>query len=640
MSLAQLPFNLIDGTLVHHGGATYSLSVSQTAVCLTFGPSRTAGVQWEEGTPRTLCLSDKTRTVCCDGNLWLLPERRTTSHATLIRGTGGKTAQRMDAGVAVTLAPGTYTLLLHDGWPACDILGNRLRLQFEGGDVLEAACARFYWDTLLPSVIERTDAQAYPLPEGYVVSTLAAGEYAGTYPDVDHEFQTKGRHALRGPAEMAVVERMMALQFLLMREDPTGLCRNPCAIQPNGDREYHVRRDSLDRSTNAEMFLVTGNVEILETAWRHVALTGDMDWLAAHIDDLEGAASLLAHLTDRNGKLWSDVYYEDQVIKDGMECMSAALAARNLSLLADLEALLAQPREDGSESGPSCHTPEWQAERRAAEARFRHLSARIAGALVKPVPEGFWDPANHRFVDWIDRNGKPHDHLHLLANCLPVLFGHASEAQAGAVRALIEANLEEYQRFPTFLSPRIADYTPDEIGCAGPYDLCAAGRYWCWDAAYWSHLGRGDRIGRQLFQVADQAKADGYRMGERYDMNHVYYQDDRNWHGAAWYYEYPCVFLWVLLHEWLGLRPALDVDLALRPLLDRRGTVTADAYGISYECRADAFSVTNTAGHSQTLRLDLSHAYPDRHRSVQEQPFSADTAYTLGPGETLSVLIH
>ena len=620
MSLADLPFSLIDGTLLHRGGAEYTLSVSQTAVCLTFGPSRTAGVQWTQGTPYTLCLSDKTHTLRCDGNLWLLPQRRTTAHSMLIRGTGTKTAQTVDAGVAVTLSPGTYILVLHDGWPACDILENRLRLQFEGGDLLEATFARFYWDTLLPSVIERTDAQGYPLSEGYVVSTLAPGEYAGTYPDVDHEFQTKGRQALRGAADMAVVERMMALQFRLMREDPTGLWRNPCAIQPNGVREYHVRRDSLDRSANAEMFLVTGNVEILETAWRHVALTGDLAWLAAHIDELEGAASLLEHLTDRNGKLWSDVYYEDQVIKDGMECMSAAMAARNLALLADLEALLA--------------------DRHAAESRFRRLSARIAEALVKPVPDGFWDPDNRRFVDWIDRNGKPHDHLHLLANGLPVLFGYATAEQAEAVRALIDANLEEYQRFPTFLSPCIADYTPEEIGSGGPYDLCAAGRYWCWDAAYWAHLGGGDRIGRQLFQVAEQAQIDGYRMGERYDMNHVYYQDDKNWHGAAWYYEYPCVFIWVLLHDWLGLHAALDADLLLCPVLDQYGTVTAEAYGIAYECREDAFTVTNTAARSQTLRLDLARRYPDRHRSVQDLPLSAGTVYTLGPGETLSVRIH
>ncbi len=197
MSLTSLPFSLTGGTLTGRGDAEYALSVSQTAVCLTFGPSRTAGVRWAERTPRTLCLSDRTRTLFCDSNLWLLPEEPTTRHTVLIRGTGTKTAQAIESGVAVTLAPGTYTLELHDGWPACDVLGNRVRLAFEGGDALEKAYGRFYWDTLVPSVIEWTDAQDYPLSEGYVVSTLAPGEYAGTYPDVDHEFQTKGRHALR-----------------------------------------------------------------------------------------------------------------------------------------------------------------------------------------------------------------------------------------------------------------------------------------------------------------------------------------------------------------------------------------------------------------------------------------------------------
>ena len=63
-------------------------------------------------------------------------------------------------------------------------------------------------------------------------------------------------------------------------------------------------------------------------------------------------------------------------------------------------------------------------------------------------------------------------------------------------------------------------------------------------------------------------------MGERYDMNHVYYVDDKYWHGAEHYYEYPCVFSWVLFHEYLGVRPALDADLLIAPRFADHGEVT------------------------------------------------------------------
>jgi len=71
---------------------------------------------------------------------------------------------------------------------------------------------------------------------------------------------------------------MLELQFQLMREDPEGLWRDPCALQPTGAREYHVRRSSMDGRTNAEMFLVTGNIEVLESTWLYIAQTKDFGW--------------------------------------------------------------------------------------------------------------------------------------------------------------------------------------------------------------------------------------------------------------------------------------------------------------------------------------------------------------------------
>lgn len=619
MQLQDLPFRIKDGKLQKESGNQFLLSVSEQTSPLTFELSRVAGVVQIEKSIYHLCLSQKTSKISCNGNLWILPERNPLGLTVLIRGEGNKSAELLESGIEIKLEPGDYTLNLYTGWPACDVFGKRLSLQIEEGKKLEDTFARFYWDTLLPSVIERTDALDFAVSEGYVLSTLETGTYAGTYPDVDHEFQCKGRIALRGDCELSVVERMMNLQFKMMREDPIGLWRNPCAVQPRGEREYHVRRDSLDRSANAEMFLVTGNVEILETAWLYYATTKNSSWLQAHIEDLEGAASLLEHLTDRNGKLWSDVFYEDQVIKDGMECMSAALAAHGLGLLAELEHHLG---------------------RREEEVRLKGLADRISATMVKPVPHGFWNAKDDRFADWIDRSGQVHDHIHLLANCLPVLFGYTNDQQTKAVKNIIDKNFEEFQRFPTFLSPCIAEYTPDEIGSGGPYDLCAAGRYWCWDAAYWASLGRGDVLYNQLLQVAAQAELDEFHMGERYDMNHVYYQDDKNWHGAAYYYEYPCVYTWVLMQEFLGLRPGLDVDLDIRPTLNQYGKITAENYGVEYKYKADAFSIKNIGTHSQKMRFNLEALYRDKELYTENGPLSKEKVYILGAGESLSIHIE
>ncbi len=82
----------------------------------------------------------------------------------------------------------------------------------------------------------------------------------------------------------------------------------------------------------------------------------------------------------------------------------------------------------------------------------------------------------------------------------------------------------------------IANYTEGEIGDGGPYDLCAAGRYWYWDAAFWRWRNNGNMLLSQLKRVAAEGLADGYIMGERYDMDHVYYVDGVDWHGAAHYY--------------------------------------------------------------------------------------------------------
>ena len=95
-------------------------------------------------------------------------------------------------------------------------------------------------------------------------------------------------------------------------------------------------------------------------------------------------------------------------------------------------------------------------------------------------------------------------------------------------------------------------------------------------------------------------------MGERYDMNYVYYQSDINWHGAARYYEYPCVFLWNLIQGYLGVGVSLKADLRIAPMLTEPGKVRLDSSGVEYE-KGDGFlRVKNlgNAGRSFLLCLD------------------------------------
>lgn len=470
--------------------------------------------------------------------------------------------------------------------PCCDILGNRMCLDFENGKELEETAFQFYWKTLLPSVVEKNLVNGYSGCDGYVVSTLKWDVYAGTYPDVDHEFQIKGRLAVGSSFEMDLVRRMMELQLRLMEEDPQQLYRDPCALQPDGRREYHVRRNSKDGSHNAVMFLVTGNIEIIESAFLYLLATKDWEWLAKNKKGLENALSLVEECMDRMGRLWSDVYYEDQVIKDGRECMSAALAADAMRKMAWLE-----EKAGDYEKGDY----------------YIALEKKLVKAMLKPLPAGFWDEHNQRFTDWVDRDGVSHDHIHLLANELPVLFGYADEKQEKGVENNLEKYLAEFQRFPTFVAGRIQDYTEDEIGDGGPYDLCAAGRYWCWDFAYWCFKGRRDILEQQLLAVCEQAKADNYLMGERYDMNHVYYKSDINWHGAAHYYEYPCVFLWNLIRVYLGLCIDAETDLRIEPQLNRFGKVRMEghSYGLEYELQKDYFRITNLQAKKRSFRLCL-----------------------------------
>ena len=522
---------------------------------------------------------------------WILPADRDADEAAwCVRAADGAsfTVDATGSRAVVSFSSTHADATLHAARPRCDAFGHGYVLDLPDGALFERALAGFFWDTLVPTVVERTLAADAPDADGYVLDTLEIGTYAGTYPDVGHALHVKGRVLYGDPLNLDVVRRMLELQFRLMREDPERAWRDPCAVQLDGTREYHVRRSSLDGSANAVMFLLTGNVEVLESAWLYVALRKDLAWLERHLPDLQGAAGLIEDLTDRHGRLWSDVYYEDQVIKDGRVAAAQGFAAAGLRYLADLEALVGAHAD---------------AERHRAHADV------LARALVEPLPLGYWDPERGRFVDWVDRHGAAHDHGALLAQVVPLLIGAASDEQAAAAQAFLDAQEEAFQRFPSFIAADVAAYGPDEIGVAGPYDLCAIARHWVWDATLFARRGRRERVHAQLRTVARRAEEEGGYLSERYDMDHVHYVDGDPAHGARRYYEYPCTFTWLLWHAYLGVEPVLEADLRLVVRRPHAGRWRVASPGIALDVTTadDRWVVTNIAAEERELIVD-----PDR----------------------------
>ena len=531
--------------------------------------------------------------------LWVLPlEPDSGDHAWHVELQGGDLIASTTADSLRVVAKTRHlTLRQAEARPHSDVFGHRFAINLVDapGDVTKHtasanqsdALAAFTWGTILPSVVEKTMAAHFRYRSGYVLSTLETQAYAGSYPAVDHEFQIKGRLALGSALDLDVVRRIIELQFQLMHDDPEQLSRAPTSVQPDGSREYHIRRNSADGKENAAMFLLTGNIEVLDESWGYYIATKDRRWLQTHIGELERAAAWTQASVDEYGRVWSDVYYEDQVIKDGRVTQAQCFAAASFSLLARMELLLGRSQQ---------------------AAFYRKLATRLAAALIRPLPAGYWDDTHHRFIDWVDRNGAVHDHLHLLANALPVTFGYATPTQAAAVRELIDANRAEFERFPTFLSADIAGYTQSEIGSGGPYDLSAAGRYWFWDAAYQEAQGNNHLLHTQLDAVAAEAAANGFFMGERYDMDHVFYIDGKHAHGAEKYYEYPVVYAAVLLSRYLGLNSTPDADVALSPHLDTFGSVefTGPQYALRYRYDPSGFTLTNLADKPRRYAVDLS----------------------------------
>lgn len=503
------------------------------------------------------------------------------------------------------------------GFPHCDFLGNSFHFNIGGSDKLTETLSEFYWKNLLCECAERSFmAKKKHLREGYVLSTLNTNFYGGTYPAVDHEFHIRGRLAMGNAFDAGVVRRMISLQLRVMKTDWRRQYRNLLSLQPNGRREYRVRRRSRNLKKRAVMFPLTGNIEIVEELYNYYCLTKDLRFVKDSLTTVERGLAYVEKRIDKNGRLWSDVYYEDQVIKHGATAQAQAFAIKSFRLMGKLE------RIAGGES--------------LAE-HYESLSEKMAKNYVQDVPKGYWDSKNNRYIDWIEKNGRTHDHIHLLSNALSVSLKLNSEKRDGKIISMIKENDIVFQKFPTFLAADIAAYTDSEIGTGGPYDLCAAGRYWCHDAKYRKYIGEKDLILHQLLAVSKQAEADEYKMGERYDMNYIYYNTgkdaEKNWHGAEYYYEYPNVFTDVLIHDYCGISGHEKADCAVIPCLSEDAHIKMESYGIEYTYESNTFSLKNLKQKPLRVFIDLSKLFKSFKCNFKEQPENG--IYEIPSGETI-----
>ena len=481
---------------------------------------------------------------------------------------------------------GDFQTKEYPSYPNADFSGNDFYFKINCDDSFTKAVSAFYWKNLLPQIAETSRiCKKKTWQKGYVISTLDTSVYPGTYPAVDHEFHIKGRLAIGGDFDKEIVKRMMELTALTMEKDPSGKYRVPCSVQPSGKREYYITRYSLDKSVKAIMFPITGLIELIDSLYKYYCAEKDINTVKKLLPTIEkGMGYFYGFLTEKSS-LKANVYYEDQVMKDAFTAQAQAFSSHAMGALSFLEKLVGSNNKS---------------------LFFKKLGDELKDSYVKDVPEGYWN--GDRYIDYINEDGSVHDHIHLLSNALSVIFGFNNPERDEKIAALIKENDEEFQRFPTFLAGRIQDYTPSEIGSGGPYDLAAAGRYWDWDARYRAFTGDGELILKQLYSVKEAAEKENWYMGERYDLNHVYYNTGKDaqkvWHGAGKYYEYPCVFADVLITLLFGVDYSQSADLNVRPML-KNLEFSMQSKGISYSVSKNEFTIKNISNKNLTLDLNL-----------------------------------
>ena len=128
-------------------------------------------------------------------------------------------------------------------------------------------------------------------------------------------------------------------------------------------------------------------------------------------------------------------------------------------------------------------------------------------------------------------------------------------------------------------------------------------------------------------------------MGERYDMDHVYYVDGKDAHGAEKYYEYPNVFAAVLVNRLLGLSVPQDADVSVAPHLTSYGSVAwmIPAYALRYSYRKNEFTLQNASDKARQFKVDLSAlGYAAAHFTLSRKSGSS----IVGPRSRVTLSPH
>jgi hypothetical protein len=128
-------------------------------------------------------------------------------------------------------------------------------------------------------------------------------------------------------------------------------------------------------------------------------------------------------------------------------------------------------------------------------------------------------------------------------------------------------------------------------------------------------------------------------MGERYDMDYVYYIDGKNAHGAEKYYEYPNVYAAVLIAKYLGLTIPADADVSVAPHIHGYGSVEfgIPAYALRFSYEKDGFVLGNLSDKPRRFTVDLSAL---DGRSLHYRMRSNTSSEIVGARSTVTLPAH
>ena len=113
----------------------------------------------------------------------------------------------------------------------------------------------------------------------------------------------------------------------------------------------------------------------------------------------------------------------------------------------------------------------------------------------------------------------------------------------------------------------------------------------------------------QLKMVTAEGAKNNYFMSERYDMDHVYYIDGKNAHGAEKVLRISqCLVAAVLIEKFLGLTVPADADVSVAPHLTSYGNVefAIPQYALRYSFSEDGFVLKNLSDRPRRYKVDLS----------------------------------